>query len=117
MDRFPNSPLLPDVRQKYRETQDRLSEASFLVGKHYFTVRWYPGAISRFREILMKDPGYTHRDDVYFYLAESLARTDKKAEAIPYFERLLTEFTESEHLDDAKKRLQELKAGQEAKAQ
>jgi hypothetical protein len=46
---------------------------------------------------------------VYFYLAESLARTDKTAEAIPFFERLLTEFDRSEHLEDAKVRLQVLK--------
>jgi hypothetical protein len=46
---------------------------------------------------------------VYFYLAESLARTDKTAEAIPYFERLLTEFVESDHLEDARERLQALK--------
>jgi threonyl-tRNA synthetase len=61
------------------------------------------------KEILRDDPGFTNRDAVYFYLAESLARTDKKAEAIPYFERLLTEFERSEHLDDARERLQSLK--------
>ena len=71
--------------------------------------RWYPGAIDRFREVLKDDPDFTRRDGVYFYLAESLARTDKKAEAIPYFERLLTEFPSSEYLEDAKERLQELK--------
>jgi outer membrane protein assembly factor BamD len=108
--RFPNSPLVPEVKMKWREARDRYSEASYKVGFHYFRVRWYPGAIDRFREILRDDPGYTHRDLVYFYLAEALARTDKKAEAIPYFERLLSEFMESERLEDAKKRLQELKA-------
>src|SRR5262245_33903707 len=60
-DRFPNSSLTPEARQKFREARDRLSEASFLVGRHYFTVRWYPGAIDRFREVLKDDPSYTHR--------------------------------------------------------
>ena len=76
---------------------------------HYYRIRWYPGAIDRFREILRDDPAFTGRDAVYFYLAESLARTDKTAEAIPYFERLLAEFDRSEHLEDAKVRLQALK--------
>jgi outer membrane protein assembly factor BamD len=118
--RFPNSALLPEVRQKFRESRDRLSEASFLVGKHYFTVRWYVGATSRFREVLQDDPEYTHRDEIYFYLAESLVRTDKKngaAQAIPYLDRLIKEFPMSEHGDDAKKRLEELKAEQQAQAQ
>jgi outer membrane protein assembly factor BamD len=108
-DRFPMSPLLPEVRQKWREARDRLSDASFRVGLHYYRIQWYPGAIPRFREVLRVDPEFTGRDGVYFYLADSLARTNNTAEAIPYFERLVTEFSQSEHLEDARKRLEELK--------
>jgi outer membrane protein assembly factor BamD len=107
--KFPNSALTSEVKQNWRIARDRLSAASHLVGLHYYRIRWYPGAIDRFREILRDDPAFTGRDAVYFYLAESLARTDKAAEAIPYFERLLTEFDRSEHLEDAKVRLQALK--------
>jgi outer membrane protein assembly factor BamD len=112
-DRYPNSPLTPEVRTKWREARDRLSRAEFRVGYHYFRVRWYPGAIPRFRGILKEDPQYSGRDEVYFYLAEALSRADNKtgkAEAIPLFEKLLTEFGQSEHAEDARKRLDELKA-------
>jgi outer membrane protein assembly factor BamD len=109
-DRYPNSPLLPEVRQHWREARDRLSESSYLVGLHYFRSRWYPGAISRFREVLKDDPAYSHRDDVYFYLGESLIKMKNPAEALPYFDRLVTEFEVSEHLDDAKRRIEELKS-------
>jgi outer membrane protein assembly factor BamD len=107
--RYPNSPLMPEVKKNWRVARDRLSEASFGVGLHYYRVRWYPGAIDRFREVLRDDPDFTGRDSVYFYLAESLARTDKTPEAIPYFERLLQEFPASEHVEDAKVRLQALR--------
>ena len=107
--RYPNSPLAPEVKKNWRIARDRLSEASYGVGLHYYRSRWYPGAIDRFREILKDDPEYTGRDSVYFYLAESLARTDKTPEAIPYFERLLQEFPSSEHVEDTKVRLQALK--------
>ena len=107
--KFPNSPLSAEVKQNWRIARDRLSDASYRVGFHYYRIRWYPGAIDRFREVLREDPGFTGRDAVYFYLAESLARTDKKAEAIPYFERLLAEFDRSDLLEDARVRLEELK--------
>ena len=103
------SPLTAEVKENWRVARDRLSEASFRIGLHYYRIRWYPGAIDRFREVLREDPGYAGRDEVYFYLAESLARTDKNAEAIPYFERLLAEFDRSDHLEDARNRLEELK--------
>lgn len=109
-DRYPMSPLVEEVRMKWREARDRLSRAEFRVGFHYFRIRWYPGAIPRFRQILKEDPEFSGRDEVYFYLAECLARTAKPAEAIPYFERVLAEFEFSELMDDAKKRLEELKA-------
>jgi outer membrane protein assembly factor BamD len=109
-ERFPDSALTPEVRQRWRETRDRLSEASFLVGRHYFRVEWYVGAIDRFREVLRDDAEYSGRDAVYYHLAESLYRTDKKPEALPYYERLLEEFPMSEYREDTLKRVQELKA-------
>ena len=109
MDRYPNSKLMPEARKLMREAKDRLSEASYRVGFYYYRARWYPGAIARFREVLQNDPEYTHRDSVYFYLAEALVKADKKAEALPYYQRLLDEFEQSEHLDDARKRIAELK--------
>jgi outer membrane protein assembly factor BamD len=108
-ERYPNSALAGEVKEKWRIARDRLSESSYRVGLLYFRQRWYPGAMDRFREILKEDPGFTGRDKVYFYLAESLARTDKKAEAVPYFERLLAEFPQSEHREDTLERLQALK--------
>ena len=109
-ERYPNSPLTPEVKTQWRQARDRLSEASYRVGLFYFRSRYYLGAISRFREVLKDDPGYTKRDALYFYLAESLVRTDKKAEAVPIFDRLLKEFAQSDYRDDAQKRLEELKA-------
>jgi outer membrane protein assembly factor BamD len=108
-ERYPNSPLMPEVRTKWREARDRLSTASYMVGFHYYRTRWYPGAIDRFKEVLKDDPDFSKRDAVYFYLGESLAKSkNTKAEAIPYFDKLLAEFAQSEFAADAKKRLMEL---------
>jgi outer membrane protein assembly factor BamD len=116
-DRYPNSALTPEVRAKWREARDRLSMASFRVGVHYYRSRWYPGAVDRFREVLKEDPEFTGRDGLYFYLADSLLKADGtadkkngKAQAIPYFEKLLAEFAQSEFAEDAKKRLATLNA-------
>jgi outer membrane protein assembly factor BamD len=117
LQRFPNSKLMPEARKMEREAKDRLSEANYRVGYYYFRVRWYPGAIERFKEILKTDPNYTNRDAVYYHLAESLYRSGeaakepaKKAEALPYYEQLIKEFEKSEYLAAAQKRVAELKA-------
>ena len=122
LQRFPNSPLMPEARKLEREARDRLSEAGYRVGFFYYRARYYAGAIDRFKEVLKTDPTYTNRDAVYYHLAESLYRqslelekqklttaAEYKAEALPYFERLVKEFEKSEYLDEAHKRIAELK--------
>jgi outer membrane protein assembly factor BamD len=109
LDRYPNSSLAPEVRKLMREAKDRLSEASYRVGLTYFKMKYWRGAEDRFREVLENDPEFTGRDAVYFHLAEMLRLTEKKAEALPYYERLLKEFEQSEYLEQARRRIAELK--------
>lgn len=113
--RYPTSSLMPEVQAKLREARDRLSENDFIVGRFYYRIRWYPGAIDRLTTLLKQDPAYTGRDGVYFYLGESLLKVNREAEALPYFERLVAEFERSEHLEEARKRITELKAHAQAK--
>lgn len=107
IDRYPpprDNGLMPEAKKHLREARDRLSDSEFRVGYFYFrTQKWYPGAIDRLVEILKKDPEYTRRDAVYYYLAESLVKIGRPAEALPYYEKLIAEFEQSEHLADAQK--------------
>jgi outer membrane protein assembly factor BamD len=107
--RYPKSELMSEVQARMREVRDRLSTAEFEVGLHYYRIRWYPGAIDRLTALLKTDPAYSRRDQVYFYLGETLMRAGREAEALPYFEKLVAEFEQSEHLEDARKRILEVK--------
>lgn len=109
IERYPNSTLRPEVEQKLREARDRVSQAEYQVGVFYYKQRWYPGAIDRLRALVKSDPGFTFRDGAYYYLAEALLRVKLDAEALPLYEKLITEFTQSEFLEKAKLRQTELK--------
>jgi outer membrane protein assembly factor BamD len=115
--RYADKPLIGEARQKLREAKDRLADWDVGVAVHYFRIRWYPGAVGRLLPLLTgptADPEYTRRDAVYYYLGESLFKGQRPAEALPYFERLVKEFEQSEHLEDAQKRIAEIKAAQPA---
>lgn len=109
LDSYPTSELTDEGRARHREARDQLSESELRVGAFYYRLRWYPGAIQRLRALFEEDPQFSGRDGVYFYLAESLLSVDQSAEALPYFERLVQEFEESEYLIDARRRIDELK--------
>jgi outer membrane protein assembly factor BamD len=110
LERYPNSPLLPQAKERLREAKDRLADGELQVGVFYLKVGLFPAAVPRFKGLLELDPGYTRKDAVYFHLAETLEKSDKKPEALPYYERLVKEFEKSEFLEEAKRRIELLKA-------
>jgi len=112
--KFPNaesSKLYPDAKQRLREAKDRLADWDTGVADQYFRLKWYPGVTGRLIPLLKNDPEYTRRDNVYYLLGETFMRNNRPAEALPYFERLVNEFEQSERLELAKKRIAEIKAG------
>jgi outer membrane protein assembly factor BamD len=108
--RYPNENLINDARQHLREAKDRLDTWELGVAEHYYRIKWYPGAIGRLVPLLKSDPEFTRRDKAYFILAESYERVNKGAEALPLYERLVSEFEQSDYLELAKKRIADLKA-------
>ena len=108
--KYADKPLIDETRQKLREAKDRIDDWDFGVAEHYFRIKWYPGVVGRLVPMLTSDPEYTRRDGAYFYLGESMIKINRPAEALPYFERLVKEFEQSEYLEQAKKRIAELKA-------
>jgi outer membrane protein assembly factor BamD len=109
--RYPNSALVPEARKHLRIARDRLSDSEYGVAYFYVrTQKFPPAAIDRFNALLKEDPEYSRRDAVYFYLAESLMKVGRPAEALPHLDRLIAEFEESEYLEDARKLSATLKA-------
>jgi outer membrane protein assembly factor BamD len=104
------SDLYPEARKHLREARDRLGEHELGVGVQYFRTKWYPGAIERLKPLLEKDPEFTRRDAALFYLAESFDKVGRPAEALPYYDRLMKEFEQSEFLERTKLRASEIRS-------
>jgi outer membrane protein assembly factor BamD len=117
VERHKTSALFEEGKQKLREARDRLGQYDYNVGYHYYRSKWYPGALDRFKALLDRDPEFTRRDSVYFYLGEIFVKAGKPAEALPYFDRLIKEFEQSEHLVEAQKRVELIKTEMAKKTQ
>lgn len=110
LQRHPNSALAPEGRKHLREARDRLSESEYRVGFFYYRSKWYPGALERFASVLKNDPEFTGRDAVYYHMGETLLKIERPAEALVYYDRLVNEFEQSDYLENARRRVEELKA-------
>ena len=106
-----SSPLFAEGQQKLRQAKDRLSQSEYRVGIYYYRQPWYPGALDRLSGILKSDPEFTYRDGVYYHLAQIFIKVGRPAEALPYLDRLVKEFEQSEYLEDAQKQIELIKNG------
>lgn len=114
--KYPDKPLIDEARQHLRESMDRLDEWDLGVAEHYFRIKWYPGAIGRLEPLLKNDPKFTGRDKAYFILASSYEKLKQPAKALPLYERIVNEFEQSDYIEPAKKRIDDLKATMPAAA-
>jgi outer membrane protein assembly factor BamD len=109
-DKYPQSSLMSEVRSNWRIARDRLSDSERLVAELYIRIGNLRGAVARLQGVLKDDPNYTNRDAAYYDLAEIYFKTDNKAQALPYYQKLVDEFTKSEYLEKTQERLKELTA-------
>lgn len=109
LQRYPDSQYRDEIQAIERDARDRLSQAEYEIGYFYARFGGCEGAISRFRGILVSDPAFTNRDAVYFQMAECLLRSGRPAEALPWYERVLSEFQQSAFIERSKRRVAELK--------
>ena len=61
---------LPEVEKVRRKARDTVSSHDYKVGVFYYHLRWYPGAVDRFKKLLDSDPEYSGRDAIYYFLGE-----------------------------------------------
>jgi outer membrane protein assembly factor BamD len=109
-EKYPNSALIPEARTKERAAKDRLGDSEYNVGLTYYRLKWYPGTVARLAALLKSDPQFTNRDRVYYYLADSLTKLNRQAEAMPLLEKLEQEFVKSEFLEKGRALAAEIKA-------
>ena len=85
----------------------------FLIGLYYFRAGKgvLGGAVNRFNYLLEHNPDYTRRDQVYFYLAESMMRLSRAngPQALPLYSKIVNEFPKSKFYRQAAARIAELK--------
>ena len=107
---FPRSALRPEAEKHLQEATDRLARHDHVVARYYAKRKSWTAAIQRLNFVIDTYPGYTDRDAAFFDLGYALEKLGRNGEARLYFERVVSEFPQSDYADRAKRRLDSLKA-------
>lgn len=107
---YPSSPLKAEAEAKRQEATDRLAKHEHIVARYYMKRGSNVSAVQRLNYLIDKYPLYTDRAAVFFDLGAALSNLGRTGEAKLYFERVVTEFPQSDYAARAKQRLGDLKA-------
>ena len=111
LQQYPQSPLRPTVEARLQEVQENLAMHNLQIARFYYDVKYstgkggLKGAQSRLKEIVDKYPCFSYNDEVFYRLASTYQAEEEPDEAARYYQKLVSEFPESEYLDKAKDQL------------
>src|SRR5690242_10005202 len=126
---YPDSPLVPQAKQKLREVQEVLAERQYRIASFYFIRQNLAAAGARLQGLVESYPLYSAADEAWFELgnvyereAETINRQKIPAaqkeklvavyekKAIDAYSTIVTRYAATDRVGDAKRRLEALKA-------
>ena len=102
---YPRSSYKPDAELKLQKALDRLALHEHNVARFYIKRGEWDAAISRLNGIVDRYPNYERKAATFYDLASALESAGRKGEARLYYERVMTEFPDSDFASKAKSRV------------
>jgi outer membrane protein assembly factor BamD len=126
---YPDSPLVPQAKQKLREVQEILAERQYRIANFYFLRENLAASQARLQSLTESYPLYSQSDEALFELGNIYEKEaaglrkqkmpDAKKEklvavyekkAIDAYSKIITRYPATDRVNDAKRRLEGLKA-------
>ena len=108
LDKYPDSPLLPQAQQRLRETQEVLAEGNFLIARFYVLRGANKAAGARLLELTSRYPLYSQADQANYMLAQIYEKTERNDFASQYYVKIVKEYPLSPLVPQATERLTKL---------
>ncbi|MFP5247738.1 MAG: outer membrane protein assembly factor BamD [Thermoanaerobaculia bacterium] len=106
----PKSALKGEAEARRQDALDRLAKHEHLVARFYMKRGSWNAAVQRLNYLIDTYTAYNDRAGAFFDLGTALSRLGRAGEAKLYFERVVSEFPQSEYAEAARRRLGDMKA-------
>jgi outer membrane assembly lipoprotein YfiO len=112
LQQYPNTLLRKDAEQRLEEVQDNLGLHNLYIANYYYGLSvdqkkgGLKGAQSRYREVLDKYPNFAFMDEALYRLAVTYLVEEETDQAAKYFQRLVSDYPNSDYVEKAKEQLQ-----------
>ncbi|HXN65121.1 MAG TPA: outer membrane protein assembly factor BamD [Candidatus Acidoferrales bacterium] len=108
LQKYPQSPLVPQVQQQLRNVQEILADGDFRIAQYYNTKGSYRAAAGRLLDVVARYPLYSKSDQASFMLANIYQRNEKTQFAGAFYAKIVRDYPLSPLAPQAKQQLQKL---------
>ncbi len=105
LEKYPNSPILPQAEQHLRDVQEVLAEGNFSVASFYYMRTAYRAAGARLIELTNRYPLYSQADQANWMLGQIYEKGEHNEIAARYYSRIVKDYPLSPLVGDAKNKL------------
>ena len=105
LEKYPNSPLVPQGEQHLREVQEVLAEGDFRVAAFYYKRAAYRASGARLIELTNRYPLYSEADQANWMLGQIYEKGEHNEIAARYYSRIVKDYPLSSLVGDAKNKL------------
>lgn len=105
---YPASEQAKTAQEKIKNCEERLAAHSAEIAISYYKRRAYKASLSRLSEIMTSYPEYSRLDEVYFYLGDCHFMMRQYDQALPFFTKVVTDYSGRPTAKTATKRLAEI---------
>ena len=111
LQQYPDSVLRKEVIERLSQVQNNLGTHNLLIANYYYALSvdqkkgGLKGAQSRYREILDKYPDFGYMDEVLYKLAVTYLAEEETDQAARYFQRIVSDYPNSEFVEKSKEQL------------
>jgi outer membrane assembly lipoprotein YfiO len=111
LQQYQSSILKSEAEKRLSEVQDNLGLHNLYIANYYYTLSvdqkkgGLKGAQSRYREIIDKYPDFKFMDEVLYKLAVTYLLEEETDQAARYFQKIVSDYPNSEYADKSKEQL------------
>ena len=105
---YPDSPLVPQAREKISELRNKLAKKTYKNGYLYLRTKDYPAALLYFKEVLENYPDTVWAKEALFRIAEANRLQNKIPEALEVYKRFMELYPKDKLAAKCKEKISEL---------
>jgi outer membrane protein assembly factor BamD len=105
---YPASDQAKQAQEKIKECEERLAAHDAEIAIGYHNRRAYRAALSRLTEIMSTYPDFSRLDKIYFYLGDCHFMLRQYDQAVPFFTKVVSDYSGSKLAKLAAKQLAEI---------